>query len=315
MDVLVENLLSGAKLRTFAPISQATFQDSDLISIATQELLLKVVADLMLVREDFFLTTKSVPIVGNVDRYATPKRAIANTAVALFYVDSSGSEHPLVRIDPSRRWEYASSGGVPSKMYYAGDEAVIVPKPTISTGSLLWQYYRKPNRLIATMNCAKVTGVSNVGGTTTFAVDTDLTNTALDQVLTVGSKIDILSASSPFLLWADEVEITNITPNAIEVSTDSVIDEAGRVEPQVGDYICPTGYSNIPMIPEEFHPALEQMIGVRLLSSLGDLNKLQFAKAELKEMRTEAVSMVKNRMQSSPIRVSRRNGLLAAFQR
>jgi hypothetical protein len=315
MSIFIEDRIAGAKLRTLAPISQNTFQTSDLITIANDELLLKVVSDLMKVREDFFLTSRSSTLEAGVDHYSIPPRAIGSTLVALFYVDSSGTEHPLDRIEPSRRHEFAGSTGTPSKFYFAGDEVVICPAPEVATGSLLFQYYRKPNRLISTTNCAAITDISSAGGTTTITIDTDLTDTGLDFPLSVGSKVDIVSATGPFLLWAEQVSLTAISTTQIQVATSAISNEAGTVEPQIGDYVCPAGYSNIPMIPEEFHPVLDQMMGVRLVAALGDMNKLAAAKVELKEARAEAIAMVKNRVQSSPMRVSARNGLLSAFQR
>lgn len=310
MSIFIEDRISGAKIRSMAPISQTTFQDSDLVTIANDELTLKLVADLMKVREDIFLSHKTTSIVADVDHYGIPARAVGNSLVAVFFVDSAGAETPLDRIEPSRRHEFAGATGQPSKFYFAGDEVVICPKPIASSGSLLFQYYRKPNRLVATSSCAKITAISSVGGVTTLTVNTDLTAS-----LVVGDSVDFVCKSSPFLLWAEEVSLQAISSTQMQVATSAISNAAGTVEPQVGDYICPAGYSNIPMIPEEFHPVLDQMMAVRLLAALGDINKWNAAKAELKEVRDEAGSMIKNRAQSSPIRVSSRNGLLGAFQR
>jgi hypothetical protein len=171
----------------------------------------------------------------------------------------------------------------------------------------VFSYFRKPNQLIATASCAKITSISSVGGTTTFTVNTDLT-----ADLSVGSNIDILSASSPYLLWSADIDITAITASTIAVATSDVSNAASTVEPQVGDYICPTGYSNIAQIPDELVPVLAQMGAVRMIAGLGDLNKWQAAKAELKEMREEAIKLIKTRAEGSPKRVGS-NGMVRAF--
>jgi hypothetical protein len=308
MAFLVEDLLTSAKMRSFAPISQSTFQDSDLLTIAYEELCLKLVSDIMSAREDFFLTTKLVPLVSGVSHYTIPKMAIGNALKVLIFQDSGGSETVLQHIDHEDRVTYAGMSGSPSRFYFEGDEVVICPAPAQSTGNLVFSYFRKPNQLVATTSAAKITAISSALGSTTFTVNTDLTST-----LSVGSLVDFLSAQSPYLLWSDTVAITAITSTTIVVATADIVNAASVVEPVVGDYICENGKANIAQIPDELYPVLCQMTAVRMLAGLGDLNKWNAAKAELAEMRKEALKLIKNRSEASPRRV-RGNGFVKAFR-
>jgi hypothetical protein len=307
MGFLIEDLIVSIKSRTLAPISQNTFEESDLITIADEELLLELVSDIMTVREDFFLQSKTTSVTANLNRYQIPKRAIGNAIKTLTFIDTGSNEYMLQRIDSDEKGNYLS-GGVPTRFYFEGDEVVLVPTPSVS-GTLEFGYYAKPNRLIATSSATKITNVSSAGGTTTFTVNTDLSAS-----LSAGSKIDVISASSPFLLWSENIAITAITSTTIQVATSDVSNVVSTVEPQVGDYICATGFSNIPMIPEEFHPILAQMSAVRILMSLGDVNKLQMAKGLLDESRKSALKLIKNRAESSSKKVNQRNGLLSVFR-
>jgi len=307
MATLTENLLTSAKINSFAPISQTTFQDSDLIVIANEELLSKMVSDIMSVREDFFLSSKTTSIVGGVAFYGVPKGAIGNVLKMVTFQDAGGSQRILNRIDIEESKKYSGSTGEPSEYYLSGDEIVLCPTPSTSSGSIVFSYFRKPSKLIETSSCAKITAVSSAGGTTTFTVDTDLSAS-----LSAGSEVDILSGSNPYLLWADEVAITAITTTTIAVATTGVVNAASVVEPQVGDYICPTSYANIPMIPDEFHPVLSQMVAVRMIASLGDIEKWNLAKAILQENRKDALKLIKNRVETTPIRV-RGNGFVRTF--
>lgn len=308
MGFLIEDIITSAKYRSMVPISQNTFQSADITIIADEELLLRLVSDIMSVREDFFLRSKQTSITANIDHYTIPKRAVGNSIKALWYVDTNSKYSLLQRIDVDEKNQYDSTGTAPEAFYLEGDEVVLVPCPSITQGSIEFSYYGKPNRLAETADCCQITNVSSAAGTTTFTVDTDLTAS-----LSVGDKIDIVSSVSPFLLWADDVAITAITTTTIAVATTDVDDANGTVEPQTNDYICPAGYSNIPMIPEEFHPVLAQMVACRLLGSLGDLNKQAAAKAELLDMRREALKLIKNRVESTPDLVNQRNGLVGAF--
>lgn len=310
MAFLSEDLLNEIKLSSFAPISQSTFATSDLLAIANKEMSLKVVSDIMSVREDFFLKTKQEALVADVDHYRVPKQAVGNSLKAVFIVDASGNERRINRIDVEQRYRYAGQTGEPQKFYLEGDEVVLCPCPATSSGYVLFSYFARPNILVETSSCAKITAIGTSGSNTVFTVDTDLSPS-----LSSGDEVDFLSAKSPFLLWADEVDIVSISATQIEVLTSSVVNAASVTEPQVGDYICPTGCANIPMIPIEFHPVLAEMAAVRMLRSLGDLNKVNAAKAELQEMRMEALRLIKNRVEVSPISVSGRNPLMSAFRR
>jgi len=310
MSYFVEDLLESIKRDSFAPISQSTFVDSSLIAVANQALDLNIVADLVAVREDFFLTTESTPIVINTNHYPIPSRSIGNTIKTLFYVDSNGFESPLNYIDPSRRSEFEQRAVAPQAFYFEGDEVVIVPTPSISVGSLLFQFPAKPNQLIATSSCAKITSIVNNNPTASFSVDTDLT-----AILSVGSYVDFLSVTSPFKLWSYRAQITQITSNLIEVSLASVLDPSGlNIRPQKNDYICPTGFANIPQIPTAYFPVLSQMVVVKVLESLGDSNKKASALDTLKTLESKATTLVKNRVEASPKKVSTRRSLVRYFR-
>lgn len=312
MGFLIEDTIESAKVRSMVPISQSTFEGPGLITMAGDELLLKLVSDVIGTREDFFLATLTRNIASQVDRYGLPERAIGNTVNAIYFVDPAGAERKLDRVDADRREQFAGATGDPEKFYFEGDEIVVLPKPSSTRGTLVFQYFRKPSRPVATSSCGKITAISDLDGTTTVTIDTDLTAT-----LPIGSLVDFVSTKSPYLIWAQDVAVTAITsaPNQLQVATASIVDQAGGLEPKVGDYVCPAGLSNIIMLPEEFHPVLAQMVAVRLLAALGDLNKWNAAKAELRELRMEAMKLIKNRAQAAPVRISNRNGLLNAFRR
>lgn len=295
MSIYTEDLIASAKLRSFAPFSQTAFGTSDFIRIGNEELLFKLAGDIFKKREDFFLTYKDVAITAGVQRITVPMRAIGNTFRSLWFVENDVVKYALEMGNESDYSTYSGLQGAPEKFLIEGDEVILLPTPSASAGSIRFRYYAKPNLLVETSSCAKITSVSSLSGTTTFVVDTDLTSS-----LSVGSTIDFLSSKSPFLLWADQVEITAISSTEIQVATDDVSDAVGTVEPQANDYICPFGYSNIPMVPYEFHPVLAQMIAVRMLAGLGDIPKLTVASQILEQMRTEVLGIISNRVETSP---------------
>lgn len=305
MFYYTEDLVTSMKLITLAPSSQQTFQDSDMIQIANDEMQLKLVSDIQSIREDFFLNYNDQTVVGSQSAYYIPTRAIGNALKSVTFLDPQGNESaPLNRIPVERAYLFGTGSVVPSAFYLQGDQVVVLPKQTNGSGTLRQYFFQRPNQIVSTTACAQITSVTSAAGITTLGVNTNLTAS-----LTPGSTADFLRARSPFMLSALDVTIVSCSTNQMTVSTTAISDINSTVLPSVGDWICPAGKANIPQVPQEFHPVLAAMGGVRLLAALGDLNKLAAAKAELKELRMEALRIVKNRVESAPEKVDTRGSL------
>lgn len=310
MSYFTEDLISSIKNRSLAPISQATFTETDFLALATDELRTKLASDLIKIREDFMLTSEIRPIVASVAAYPVPERAIADSLKSVSYVEPSGQVNPpLPRGDSTDEGYYSMQGGQPERFYIQGDEVILLPKPSLSQGSLKFIFAARAPKLVLTSDCAKITAKALNTDTASFSVNTDLTSK-----LSVGSKVDIVCARSPFKAWTVDAEVTQITDGLIEIAASTVIDPTGAIQPEVGDYICLAGTSNIPQIPVEYHAVLAQMTVVKIMESLGDRAKLESAKADLNELRAQVGLLTKNRVESTPQRANRRNSIRKFFR-
>lgn len=311
MAFLTEDLIENAKRSEFFPISQNTFTDpDDLIAFANQEMQSKIVPAIMSARENYFMSWTKVALRSGLNHYGIPERAIGNDLKDVFYVpDMSDLEKrvPIPRTDVHNVASWPSIGAMPTRFYMQGDEVVVTPAPQNVTGKegLLFFYYMRPNRLVQTSSCAKITAVNSSAGVTTFTVDTDLTLS-----LPVGALVDVLSAMSPYKLWSSDVVITGITATSISVATTSVSDESQTVTPMVGDYICPAQTACIPMLPQEFHHILGELICFRALKALGAEKHLAIVASNVKDMLQGAMKLISNRVESEPEVVYDRHGLL-----
>jgi len=308
MSFFTEDLLASIKLRSLAPISQSTFSDSDLLSLASEEMRLRLTADLVSDREDFFLDQETQNIIAGVDHYSIPSRAVGSAIKEVLYIGPN-IKRPLQRVDVERAQFYNQADSMPTKFYFLGDEIVLLPSPVSSTGTITITFPAAPSDLVLTSSCAKVTAVANDGVSAKFTVNTDLTAS-----LAVGQYVDLLSATAPFKLWKYRAAITQITSTEIDVALADAINPAGTIETQVGDYICPSGFSNIPQIPIPYHPVLAQMVVVRLMAALGDAAKLGAAKQDLAEMRSDALKLIRNRVENSSLKITGRGQLIKAFR-
>jgi len=304
MRFLTEDLVSSIKRRSLVPISQQTFLDADLIAIANEEMGINLIPEIQRVREDLFLKSKTIPVVSSKYRYTMPERAIGNAVKSVVVTTSDNNAYELPRVDVSKTINGGFITGRADSFYIEDSYIALSPVPSSSTNLEVW-YYSRPNLLVPTSECAAITAIdTNTPGTVIFSVDTNLSD------LAIGDKIDILSAISPFILWAEDAVITNISSTEVEVATTSIDDESGALNMVVGDYICAAKTCNIPMIPEEFHPILAQMVSARLLEGLGDLNKLNACLAKLAEMKSNAIALIANRVENSVEYFNNRSSIL-----
>lgn len=307
MILTTDDILTSIKTRGLVPTGEPTFSDTNFIQLMNEEIGLTIVPDILSVREDFFLQKSSITISGSVSLYPIPQRALGNVLKKVFYVDGSGNRYEI----PRRQivdlvFTNATTEGQPAGYMMQGDYIKIMPMPASGSGTLEVWYFERPNRLVATSSCTKITAVSSVGGTTTFTVDTDLSAS-----WSTANTLDFVNYQSPYILWSKDVALTAVTSSTVAVATASVYDESSTsVLPGVGDYICLAGQSNIPMIPEEFHPIIAQTVVARSMEALGDLQKLQAVNGKLQEMRQAAISMIANRVEAEPVHILNRSSIL-----
>lgn len=316
MFLNTEDLVASAKRSEFFPISQSTFTDpDDLIAFGNEELQTKLVPMILSEREDYFLTYLDTVLVDKVNHYAMPERAIGNALKDVFYLPNSATPDvrytlPKSQVHDAHAW--STTATTPAGFFLQGDEVVLIPTPgSLSGTERLRQYYlMRPNRLVPTSYCGKITASSVNGTQITFTVNTDLTASGLPQA--VGSKLDFLRGSSPFRTPVIDSVCQGITSTSITVNLVDVQDEGSNTMPQVGDFICPAQTTCIPMLPSEFHSILSEMICFRALKALGMVQKLEVVAQNIKDMLQGAMKMMSNRVESEVDVIFDSSGYLAS---
>lgn len=310
MGVLTEDLIQSIINRTLLPVSAKTFDNDQILEMASEELSTRMVPMLLSTRENFFLKYVRQSVVAGKARYTIPSRAIGVALKDFWFIDQNGYRMNFIpQTDTRRLGDFTFQQGNPIQFMLEGDEVLMLPTPNRSVGSLEMWYFRRPSALIVTTSCAKVTGFTVGLSTVVFDVDTDLT-----ESLPAGSLVDLQSAVSPYLTWADDVEIVAITASTIEVAKTNLIDEAGNFEVQIGDYICPAGFSCIPTIPLELHSVLAQSTACAILQSLSHIDKLQIASARLDQMIEATSKLIANRVEAQLQVIRQQNGISSAAE-
>lgn len=308
-----DDLVSAVKLSGFIPASDNTFTDANLIQLLNEELQNKIVPHILSVRQNFFLSEKQTNITPDLDHYVMPERAIGNEIQDLWYIaDTSNVEnkYPIPKAaSPHEVRAWSGSGVAPGIYFLRGDEAVLVPQPKVAASALLWYYYRRPNKLVAVADCAKITAISVGASNTTFTVDTDLTAN-----LSAGDLVDLISNKNPHLSWQDDATIISISATEIVIANSEVQNEVGSTEPQVGDWICEAQTAPMAQVPQEFAVILSEMGVYRCLKALGARQNLEIVAANIREMLDRSFKMISNRVDDSVDVIFERNSIINAAQ-
>jgi hypothetical protein len=79
---------------------------------------------------------------------------------------------------------------------------------------------------------------------------------------------------------------------------------------QIGDYACVANECIIPQIPPDLHNTLAERTAARILAAIGDTEGLQASNAKLQEIETRQGTILDDRVEGSPQKITARHSLL-----
>jgi hypothetical protein len=292
---LTSDLLTTIKTKALIPTNQVTFTDTNLLTIANEELQSAIVPMIMAVREEYFVTYKDTTIADNTG-VAVPARAIGAILRDITIVNGTQEfSIPLVPAEeaPEMSATFYPSGG-PVAAFLRGNKVFLAP-PTGTTGSLRLYYFERPNNLVLTTAVGRIDGINLLTNTITL--------NQVPTAFTLTTSFDFIMAQPTFdLLAKDQIptQVSGVNFTFASLPSNMV----------VGDYLCLAGESIVPQIPVEYHPVLAQRVVVRVLEALGDVNGTSIAKAKLQELEKYAQDLISPRVQGEAKKISNKRGVL-----
>jgi hypothetical protein len=297
-----DTLIESVKRRHSIPESQNTFEEDDFLAFANEEIALGILPTLLQYHEEYLVYTQTVALVANQSNYAIPARAVGSKLRNVYYVDSAGNERELGRIEPENVSYYqsgSSSGSAFQYFYLQNNLVVLVPEVGASpTGSLVMDYYLRPNQLVSEDRVATITAIN----TTTGVITVDGT----PDVITNSTPIDFLEARG-----GHRTKGLDKTPTATGATTITFSPSDLPSDLVVGDHIALACECKIPQIPDDLHAMLAQRVAARCLEALGDQQGLAAANAKLVEMEQKTATLVDNRTEGTPQKVVNLRGTLS----
>lgn len=147
-----DDLISSIQRRISYPLSQNTFQYSDLVAFLNEELQLSAVPAVKMEHEEYFVFKRVVSLVDGISRYEIPDRAIGMALRDVKYSDPYGNFYDMTRIAPDDKAFFQQSNGsnqTIAKYYLEGNELVLTPQVRSgATGMLNFFIFLRPNSLV-----------------------------------------------------------------------------------------------------------------------------------------------------------------------
>ena len=284
------------------PTNQNTFDDTDILAFADEELSLAILPAIMSLHEDYLLFSEDIPMVDGQSEYEIPYRAVGNKLYDLQFVNADGGVQYMSRStladQPSFNGRYTLNSAY---AYYIKNNKIGV-MPTLggaTTGTLRFIYYIRASSLVKTPDIAVITSIDTTTG--------EILVSNIPDTFSTNTRLDFYKVKSPHNILEIDVipSLVNTTTKSLTFSVNDI-----PTELEVGDHIALAQECAIPQIPSDLHVFLAQKTAERILEAQGDVEGLNIAKQKSAEMEVRAGTIIDNRVDESPTKLVNRRGIL-----
>jgi len=287
------------------PISEETFSDQDILELANEEIDLEMAPAVLKVREEFYVTPITVPILPNIYKYEIPYRAMGSQ-VRLLQIVVGNQVYPISRIEPEQNTFFNTSSYVDTSVFWLENNSVVFASPFTNASKIIFHIYLKPNDLVDTRRVGVISGIDTVNGII------NINNLSFPANLTAGSLCDLLQARPNHKTYTFDVPIVSVNPTTKQIFLGPGNIPTGLM---IGDNIASAGECMIPQIPSELHPMLAQTVACRILEALGDTKNLQLANNKLADMEKKLLAMIGTRTPGNIQKINNLGGLIRRGRR
>lgn len=272
-----DDLISDFILLSHLPISDETFDTSEIIRIATMELQLPIIKQILSSRGGYYLTYMDQAPT-NDGLYPIPSDAVSGVLANVELIQDT-TIIQVNQISESEQFCTTSPTSSTYGFFMRGNFVQILPSPAIGNARL-W-YYKRTSQLVLTTQAAQV---SSIAGNV-------ISLTSIPSTFQVGTVLDGLGDNPPFNILVEGMTIVDI--NALDVTVDIPPVDVTR-----GDWIALNGQTPVPQIPVEFRLVLVQRMVCKAYELQGYLAKLPAAKKVLEEYEKDTLGLITTRVKS-----------------
>lgn len=281
-------LIGALKIHGSFPTSNDLFSDSDFLNLFNHQMKAEIVPLLLKVNEEYLLQSKDFAIVSG-SSYRIPTRAVGSVIRNLQILDAAGN---VTTSTISRLYE--EDRGANRSGYYMLRNSIELSKD-YTIGTLRMKYFARPGTLVLPTACAQITSINfTTNRLTTASVPTNFIS---------GTVVDFVQNTNPYDLLQMDSAIVTVLGTTITFAS---------LPPDlaVGDWLCLSTQSCVPMIPEELQTVLIQSCLCKTLSSKKD-QQYKDELDTLMRIKEDAVNMMDPRIEDNTNKV--RSGRLLGY--
>ncbi len=249
--------LSSVERQSFSPANQATFSTAEILSLGDEVMQTSILPALLAVREEFLVTSLDYTITANQSSYLIPQRSVGMTIRELQIVDANGNVRNLPRISLDKLHLMSSISSTPDSFYLRGDNIILTPTPSSTTGTLRVYYSIRAGNLVQTTATAVISAIN----TSTNVV----TVTTIPSTWSTGSIFDLIQGTGAHQYLS--IDLTSTLVSGSDITLPSLPSNLA-----VGDYISLTGESSLIQLPPDFRPTLATLTAAEMLIAMNQPN-------------------------------------------
>lgn len=250
-------LISSIRRRAFIPRSQETFTNDDFLEMATEEINLGLMQQLIDARGDYLVYYTDVPMVEGKVKYSIPNRAHGNKLRNAKVIDESENIiYELTQVDMDESNDYQRSS------FYMQNDSIVMHEDSIkSTYSIRMWFYMRPNKLVLNARAGTMSQISSstevdnlnplTGTISAISIADEAVITSVAHGLTSGKVIITGTDSTPSIDGTHTITVIDEDSFSVAITT-TVVGTSGSWSKALDVYIA-----TLPTVPSHFTSALK----------------------------------------------------------
>ena len=291
-------LVAAVKRKAQAPTVGWQLTDTDVLTIAFEETTKRFIPAIRAVRQDFYTTFATIPLVANTASYRLPLRASSTTIKQVLLVQTStGWAVPVPRLPASQGWSgLGRQSNTPYAYVIEGAQLRLLATPqNVSQYQLRVYYQRRPSNYVPVSSC------SVVASTTA----TTIVLTAPPAWWSTGELVDVMSPEPESDLVMQDVGVT------LGGSTFTITSGASTAQVVAGNYVAERDTTCVILLPDAFIHALIDATTAECLRSTGDYDAASSLEANMESTLPGVLASIAERVEAQPQPIRNNNaGLL-----
>ena len=287
-------LVDAVKRKAQSPSAGWQITDTQLLAIAFEETTKRFIPAIRGVRQDFFTTFATIPLVANTASYRLPLRASSTTIKQVVLVQTStGWGVPVPRVPASQGWSaLGRQSNTPYAYVVEGAQIRLLATPSnVSQYQLRIYYQRRPSAYVPVSSCSVVQSTTS----------NTIVLTSPPSWWSTGERIDVMSPEPEADLVMQDVAVT------LGGSAFTITDGSSTAQVVAGNYVAERDTTCVILLPDAFIHGLIDATAAECLRSIGDYDAASSLEANMEATLPGILASIAERVEAQPMGITNSN--------